>query len=180
MRLLIIGSRGNIGRRLTEAFPDCIGIDVMPGADIVADLATIDYAAAPIADAFGTVDGVIHLATSANPSAEDGVHFSAVTNAARLLAACEKYDVPRIVLASSDWAQPKALMAKINAYGHSKRVFEAMAAMYAHTGRRAVALRFGWVPRDAAALVGAPQWLLDNYWDDKRLIAEVRTALGTG
>ena len=32
MRLLIIGSRGNIGRRLTEAFPDCIGIDVMPGA----------------------------------------------------------------------------------------------------------------------------------------------------
>ena len=178
MPIIITGSEGNIGRKLRTIFPDAIGIDVAPTAQIVADLATIDYAAPAVADAFRTADGLVHLATSPQPDAPDAVHFSAVTNAARLLGACERYDIRRLVLASSDWAAPKALMAGINTYGHSKRVFEAMAAMYAHTGRRAVALRFGWVPRDPAAVIGAPQWLLDNYWDDDRLFSEVTAALG--
>ena len=178
MRLVITGSQGNIGRRLRAAFPDTVGIDIVEGAEIIGDLATLDFDAPAVADALRSVEGVVHLATSPNPSAPDAVHFTAVTNAARLLAACERYDVNRLVLASSDWAQPKALMAGINVYGHSKRVFEAMAAMYTHTGRRGVALRFGWVPHDPAQLVGAPQWLMDNYWDDARLLAEVRGALG--
>jgi nucleoside-diphosphate-sugar epimerase len=70
-------------------------------------------------------------------------------------------------------------MAEINVYGHSKRVMEAMAAMYAMTpGRRAVALRIGWVPGDPGELQGAEDWLLANYWDDARLIAAFAAALG--
>ena len=38
--LIIIGSQGNIGRRLMAAFPGALGIDRAPGADIVADLAS--------------------------------------------------------------------------------------------------------------------------------------------
>jgi nucleoside-diphosphate-sugar epimerase len=86
--------------------------------------------------------------------------------------------VPRLVLASSDWAAPKAGWAGINTYGHSKRVFEALTAMYSHVpGRRAVAVRIGWVPGDRSALESAADWLLANYWDDARLIAEVTAAL---
>src|ERR1700712_1056643 len=100
MRLVIIGSEGNVGRRLMAAFPGSIGIDAKPGATIVADLATIDYDTPAVADALKTADGVVHLATSANPGAPDHVHFTAVVNTARLVAACEKYDVLRLVLPS--------------------------------------------------------------------------------
>ena len=73
---------------------------------------------------------------------------------------------------------PKRGWAEINTYGHSKRVFEALAAMYSHvSGRRAVALRIGWVPRGKSELEGAADWLLANYWDDARLITEVTAAL---
>jgi hypothetical protein len=86
--------------------------------------------------------------------------------------------VPRLILASSDWAAPKVAWAEINTYGHSKRVFEAMAAMYQHaTGCRATGLRFGWVPASPASLIGAEPWLLENYWDDARLVREVEAAL---
>lgn len=43
MTILIFGAMGNVGRRLTAAFPDTVGIDRMAGADIAVDLATIDY-----------------------------------------------------------------------------------------------------------------------------------------
>jgi hypothetical protein len=33
--LIILGSQGNIGRRLMAAFPGAIGIDRLPGATIV-------------------------------------------------------------------------------------------------------------------------------------------------
>jgi hypothetical protein len=53
-----------------------------------------------------------------------------------------------------------------------------MAEMYNVTpGRKAVALRIGWVPRSPDELVGAPQWLIDNYWPDERLIAAFNAAL---
>lgn len=179
MKLIITGSEGAIGRRLKAAFPGCIGIDVASTAEIVVDLATVDYEAPEIRAAFAGADGLIHLATSANPDAPDAMHFEAVVNTSRLVAACRRYDLKRLVLASSDWAQPNTSMIGINTYGHSKRVVEALAAMYAHaTGHRAVGLRFGWVPHDASALAGAPEWLLANHWDDHRLIAEVRSALG--
>lgn len=179
MPLVITGSQGNIGRRLMAAFPGAIGIDRHPDADIVEDLSTIDYDATIVRRAFETCDGLIHLATSADVEAPDSVHWRAVVNGTRLVEACATYDVPRLVLPSSDWAEPKATALRINVYGHSKRVFEAMAAMYAMTdGRRAVALRYGWVPSDPAELENAPDWLRANYWDDARLVAEVRAALG--
>jgi nucleoside-diphosphate-sugar epimerase len=179
MALVITGSEGNVGRRLMAAFPQAVGVDRRPGAAIVADLSIVDYSSGPLADAIRAASGLIHLATSPDPAAADPAHYTAVVDAARLVAACAAANVPRLVLASSDWAAPKAGWAGINTYGHSKRVFEALAEMYAHApGRRAVALRIGWVPRDRTALVGAPDWLRANYWDDERLIAEVTTALG--
>ena len=177
MQLIITGSEGNIGRRLRAAYPGSIGIDVAAGAEIAADLAGIDYDAPDIRAAFERADGVIHLATSARPQDAGAIHYQAVTNTARLVAACAGFGIKRLVLASSDWAEPKTLMAKINTYGYSKRVFEAMAAMYSHSTGHAVALRFGWVPHDPPG-PDTPQWLLDNYWDDARLLAEVRAALG--
>jgi nucleoside-diphosphate-sugar epimerase len=181
MKLLIIGSQGNIGRRLMAAFPGSIGIDRLPGADIVADLATIDYAKPEIAAALSAADGVIHVATSANAHGPDDVHYQAVIDTARLLDACQRHKVPRLVLPSSDWAEPKpGWLEGVNTYGHSKRVFETMAAMYAHsTGLRCVALRIGWVPRSPQELVGAEKWLIANHWDDARLMAEFTAALGS-
>jgi nucleoside-diphosphate-sugar epimerase len=178
MTIVIFGSEGNVARRLKAAFPDHIGIDRIAGADIVADLATVDYAEPRIAEALATAEAVLHVATSANVEAPDGVHYQAVIDAARLLNACQKHNVRRLVLPSSDWAEPKGGWATINPYGHSKRIFEAMAEMYNVTpGRKAVALRIGWVPRSHAELVGAPQWLIDNYWPDERLIAAFKAAL---
>lgn len=178
MRIVIAGSEGNIGRRLKAAFPESIGIDVKRGADIVADLATIDYSRAVIADALKRADVVVHLATSADPDAPDDVHWLAVANTARLFAACAHAGVPRIVVASSDWAEPKNGR-PINAYGQSKRVCESLCEMYALApGRTGIALRVGWVPVDAAEVPAASQWLRDNHWDDKRLVVEFRRALG--
>lgn len=178
MTIIIVGAMGNIGRRLMAAFPGAIGIDRHPDADIVEDLTTIDYEATMVRRAFESCDGLIHVATSANVDDPDSVHWRAVVDGARLIEACADYNVPRLVLPSSDWAEPKTAMARINVYGHSKRVFEAMAAMYTMTpGRRAVALRFGWVPKDPGELATAEGWLIANYWDDARLIAEVKAAL---
>jgi hypothetical protein len=54
-----------------------------------------------------------------------------------------------------------------------------MAAMYMQdTGLTAVALRIGWVPGSASELQRAPPWLAATYWDNARLVAEFRTALG--
>jgi nucleoside-diphosphate-sugar epimerase len=178
VRLVIAGSEGNIGRRLKAAFPNTVGIDVKRGADILADLATIDYSRAVIANALTGADAVIQLATSADPEAPDDVHWQAVANTARLFAACAHAGVPRIVVASSAWAEPKDDR-PVNAYGHSKRVMEALAAMYGHTRDRvAVALRVGWVPESATEVASAPEWLRANHWDDARLVAEFRSVLG--
>ena len=179
--VIIIGSEGNIGRRLMPAFPGAIGIDRVAGADIVADLSTIDYDAPGVRAAFERAQGVIHVATSYNVDDPAHVHWGAVRDTARLMAACDRYNIERVVLPSSDWAQPRTRWAahEINAYGHSKRIFEAMAEMYnIDRNRSAVALRFGWVPRSLDELETADDWLRANYWDDERLIGQVRGALG--
>ena len=183
MRVVITGSEGNVGRRLKAAFPGSTGIDIARGADIIADLGTVDYERAVIRAALANADAVVHLAASPDVSAPDDVHWQAVANAARLFAACAHLNVARVVVASSDWAEPKPAMTaaglSVNAYSHSKRVMEALAAMYALApGRTAVALRVGWIPRDPSELTTAAPWLMANYWDDARLIAEFRKALG--
>ena len=178
MPILVTGSEGNIGRRLMAAFPGAVGLDIRPGADIAADLATLDYSRADIRGALAAAEAVVHLATSADPEAPEGVHWQAVVNTARLIAACAQADVPRIVLASSAWAEPQDGRPR-NAYGGSKAVIEGLAAMYGSApGRDGVALRVGWVPRRVDEVAAAPDWLRASYWDDTRLIAAFREALG--
>ena len=181
MTILLFGAMGNIGQRLMPVFPDAVGIDRAAGADVVADLATIDYAAPDIAALFDRADGVIHVATSASVEAPDATHWAAAADAARLMQACDRHNIRRVVLPSSDWAEPKNRWAEkeLNTYGHSKRVMEALALMYNTTpGRHAVALRLGWVPRDASRVATAEPWLQANYWPDAYLIAQVKAALG--
>lgn len=182
MTVIIIGSEGNVGRRLKAAWPDHIGIDRATGADIVADLATLDYSRPEVSAAFERADGVIHVATSPDVQASDDVHWEAVVATARLLAACDRHRIRRVVIPSSDWADPKTRWAAhdLNAYGHSKRIFEAMAHMYnvGHPERHCVALRIGWVAHDYAQVQKADLWLQANYWDDARLIGQMQAALG--
>ncbi|NDV01608.1 NAD(P)-dependent oxidoreductase [Pseudoroseicyclus tamaricis] len=178
MSLVIIGSEGGIGRRLRRAFPDAIGVDRAPGADIEIDLATADVTAGPLGAALSEAEAAIYLATPADPEAPEAAHFAALQTCTRFVSACALLGVPRLVLPSSGWAAPAPPM-QINAYGHSKRVIEALAEMYScHPTRRAVALRFGWVPADDADVAGAADWLQAVHWPQARLVAEVSRALG--
>jgi nucleoside-diphosphate-sugar epimerase len=181
MQLIIIGSEGNVGRRLMKAFPGSIGIDRVATAAIVGDIAALDYDRPEVRAAFEKADGVIHVATSPNVEAADAVHWEAVVGAARLMEACDRFGIKRVVLPSSDWAEPKTRWAENeqNAYGRSKRIMEEMALMYNMTpGRMCVALRIGWVVHDPAIVEGAADWLKANIWDDERLIGQVKAALG--
>ena len=179
MKTVIFGSQGNVGRRLKTLFPDHFGVDQVEGADLVASMATVDYDSEPLKSQLAEADLVLHLATSPNVEAPDSVHYQAVVDAARLLAACQRVPVPRVLLPSSDWADPKRGWPPVNVYGYSKRVFETMATMYTYsTGQLCVAFRFGWVARSRAEVDAAEQdWLRNNYWDDASLFAEVRRAL---
>lgn len=181
MTIVIVGSMGNIGKRLMRAFPGTVGIDRIAGADIVASLGDIDYDAPAVRAAFEKADGLIHVATSANVNDPESVHWQAVIDTARLLQACDRYDIRRVVIPSSDWADPKTRWAahNPNAYGHSKRVFEEMAHMYnIKPHRHCVALRIGWVAKTPEEVARADQWLQANYWDDARLIGQMQAALG--
>ena len=178
MKTVIFGSEGNIAKRLRPLFPDAFGVDRVPGADLVASITDVDYDAEPLRSRLAEADVVLHLATSPRTHDPDEVHYQAVIDAARLLKACQAVPVPRVLLPSSDWAEPKRGWPAMNTYGYSKRMLESMAAMYSFsTGKRCVALRFGWVApwSDIEAAGDSP--LRGNYWDDARLLHEVRRGL---
>lgn len=178
MKVIITGSEGNIGRRLRRAFPDCVGIDIKPGADIRANLEFIDYASAEVRYAFERAEALIHLATTADPEAPEETHWLSVVNSARLIAACATRNVARLAVASSDLADPVEGV-EVTAYGHSKRVLEIMAAMYDHDPRRrGRAVRVGWVPHDPSELETASEPLRASYWSDRKLVQAFRRALG--
>lgn len=174
--IVITGSEGAIGRRLCPALEPVLKVDRAGHPHLRLDLTVDDLA--PLMPALARAEAVIHLATSADPEAPIEAHIDAVIGCARLVRAALEVPVPRLVLASSDWAEPKAPGLRPGAYGQSKRAIEALAAAYGERpGASAVALRFGWVTDDAAALKAAPDWLRANHWDDTRLLAEVRAAL---
>ena len=174
-RIIIVGGCGTIGKKLKRAWPNALTVDRAESADIRCDLADIDPINSALASVFERAEVVIHLATSADPQATDVTHFTSVVHTAKVVAACASAGVPKLLLASSDWAAPKVRHLTVNVYGHSKRVLEAMAAMYSHGGdRMAVAIRIGWVPDEELAIADAPDWLLENHWSDERLIHEFR------
>lgn len=177
MTLLITGAMGNVGRRVMKAHPDAIGLDRVAGTDITCDLAQSSDLSAQLDAILPRVNAVVHLATVANPEAPEDDHFNAIIGSTRLVQAAARHSVKKLVLASSDWAEPKGGM-YINAYGYSKRVMEDLAAMYRlNADRHAIALRIGWVPRNKSELVGAEDWLVANYWDDTHLLREIANAL---
>lgn len=179
MRILITGSQGNIGRRLAGVFPETIGIDIRPGADIRANLEFIDYEAREVRRALETSDALIHLASSADPGAAADVHWQDVVNASRLFSAAMMRGVKTLVVASSDTVAPDD-EAELTTFSHCKRVIEIMAAMFDHEeGRRGRPVRIGWVARDGQDVEAASSDLQNRAWSDKRLIAAFRRALGS-
>jgi len=178
MNILITGSQGNIGRRLGNIFPDAVGIDIRPGAEIRANLEFIDYEDRDVRRALETSDALIHLANSADPGASADVHWQDVVNASRLFSAAMTRGVKCLVVASSDLAAPKDDR-DLTTFSHTKRVIEMMTAMFDHEeGRRGRPVRIGWVPRDQNELELAPAHLRDRHWSDKRLATAFRRALG--
>lgn len=179
MKILITGSEGYIGRRLAAIFPDTIGIDIRPGADIRANLEFIDYEDRDVRRAFETADALIHLASSPDPDAAADVHWQDVVNASRLFSTAMRRGVKCLVVASSDLAVPDD-EADLTTFSHCKRVIEIMAAMFDHEeGRCGRPVRIGWVPRDKNELKAASAAMQSRAWSDKRLIAAFRRALGS-
>jgi nucleoside-diphosphate-sugar epimerase len=177
--IVITGSEGNIGQKLMHALPDPVGVDRKATATIVADLETTDYSSGPLIDALQTADALIHLASDPNPEAPPEVHLAAAVAGARLVGAAARIGVPRLVLASSDWADPNQPGLEVNPYGRSKRVFEELSLIYdAIPGMSGASLRIGWVPQDPVEVENAPDWLRANHWPDETLITTVRNALG--
>lgn len=175
--IIITGASGNIGKRLCAHFPDTFGIDLHPPTDFVGDLATINYSLPLLAQKFSTAKALIHLATSADPEAADSVHLDATTNTTRLMQACALYNIPRVILTSSNWAAPSNGQS-LNAYGYSKRIFEDLAKMYSLTpNRSAIGLRIGWVPTHSSDVDGAEEYLVKDYWSDENLFKAFTQAL---
>ena len=178
LKIIIVGGCGTIGRKLKKEWPDAVCVDRAQGADIVCDLAALNENHGTFHSILKTAEVVIHLATSADPDASEVAHFDSVVNTAKLVAACAAANVPNVILASSDWAEPKAADLRINSYGYSKRVIEAMAEMYSnHECRVATAIRIGWIADETVEIEEAPEWLRDNHWShwsDAKLIREFK------
>jgi nucleoside-diphosphate-sugar epimerase len=178
MKIIITGSQGNVGSRLMKAFPGTVGVDRVAGAEHVVDFETVDYAAEPMHSLLTGAEAVIHLGADPRSYAPDPVHWQSVVNAARLAKAAADADVPRFVIASSGWAVPMEGQ-WLNAYAHSKRVAESLAAMYDNRpGCRGRAVRIGWVPRNPDERHTAEPWLKALFWSDEKLFAEFREAVG--
>lgn len=179
MKLLITGALGNIGRRVMNAYPDAIGLDRVAGTDITYDLSDPSPLPEALERALESVAAIVHLGTVANPDAPEAEHFNATIGATRLVKAAALHTVPKLVLASSNWAEPTEGL-YLNAYAYSKRIIEELAEMYRlEDNRDAVALRIGWVPRHVSEVDNAEDWLAADYWDDARLLQEIATALKT-
>ncbi|WFB37371.1 NAD(P)-dependent oxidoreductase [Kiritimatiellota bacterium B12222] len=176
--ILILGACGTIGKKLKHAWPHALTVDKKSEADLVFDLADLSTAPSPLTPFLNSADVVIHLASTAEPDSPAHIHFESVIHAANLVSACVAAEVPHLILASSDWAAPKAPHLRINTYGHSKRVMETMAEMYSHLeGIEATAIRIGWVPDEQIDFEKVPNWLLENYWNDQKLIERIHTEI---
>ena len=174
--MLVIGGCGNIGNKLKREWPCSITVDRKKSADFVFDLNELGKGDSDFYDLLGKSEVVVHLATSADPDGSDLTHFQSLENTAKLVSACAHADVPNLILASSDWAEPSHQ--DINTYGQCKRAIEAMADMYSQSEHRVcTAIRIGWVPQDDSDIQAAPEWLLKSYWDTCKLIQEFKVAI---
>lgn len=177
MKIIITGSQGVIGSRLTPHFPDNIGIDIKPGAEIRANLEFIDYEDRDVRRAFETSDALIHLATTADTAAPADRHWQDVVNTSRLLETARARGIKTLVVASSDLAMPDN-EDDLTTFGHGKRVLEIMTAMYDHEpGFHARPVRVGWVPRDPGDMQTTDEKLRTRIWSSKRLLSAFKKAL---
>lgn len=137
--MIITGAKGIVGSRLMRAFPSAIGLDLVSGHDLVDP--TAGYW-----EHFRNQDAVLHLA--AVTSTRDGdTHIDSVVAATNVISACVRHGIPRLIFASSTWAEPRDDR-PMTAYGHSKRAVEEMLRLFAmKPNRSAVAVRIGCVPR---------------------------------
>ncbi|MCW2782431.1 MAG: NAD(P)-dependent oxidoreductase [Marmoricola sp.] len=120
MRVLITGAAGSIGRvvsaGLTSLGHDVIGLDILPGSDLIADSA--DPAEVHAAVASTRPEAIVHLAGIPTESALPDALTSHVITTAALLEAMIRCDVRRIVYASSNHAVGRTPRAGFDTLDH--------------------------------------------------------------
>jgi nucleoside-diphosphate-sugar epimerase len=167
--MIVTGAKGIVGSRLMRVFPSAVELDRVSGHDLT-------DATASFWDLFRGQDAVLHLA--AITETRDGdTHLDSLAAAMNVISACIRHRVPRVVFASSTWAEPRDDR-PMTAYGHGKRAVEEVLKMFAlDPERAAVAVRIGCVVRE-----GFPLELLDPlcrslYQSDTELADVFRRAL---
>jgi uronate dehydrogenase len=159
-KVLLTGSSGSIGRvlapGLTALGHEVVGVD-LTGADLTLDCT--DPVAVDAAMAEVRPDAVIHLAGISSESSLPDALSSHVLSTGALLEAMRRFDVPRIVYASSNHAvgrMPRSVLlgGDIHArpdtfYGVGKVAAEALLHLYVDRyGMDAVSIRIGtFLPR---------------------------------
>ncbi|MBI1418805.1 MAG: hypothetical protein GC146_16435 [Limimaricola sp.] len=177
--VIVTGSEGPVGRRLRALLPEMIGVDEAEGADLRLDLAHDDFNATGLQAVLAKAGAVLHLHTSADPTAPAESHVSGMEGTTRLVRACGALRVPRLVLAASQLAAPDHAPHARGAVARIGHAIDAIVAAYdSLPGCSAQALSLGWVPHDLSLLDHAPDWLRAGYWTDDVLGAAVQGALG--
>lgn len=175
-RLMVItGHLGNIGARLLPHYQPSwgiIGIDKKQGPEF--DLSLRNPAWTRLLTG---VDTVIHLAATANPTAEaTDIYQNNVLATCNLVEEAIKAGVRRMVFASSTHASPGAYgnpagtFAPVSPYGASKLFGEGLLyEAYRSVRIQAAIVRVGWAPRPDLDTSKFPPWLQALHWDDLKL-----------
>lgn len=181
MIVAVTGSEGRMGRvvkdHLLKEGCQVSPVDIATGHDLTIYDDTW-------ANVFGISDCVIHLAaptTDGYASFEQGAYQNTIANA-NVLKACDHYNVPRVVLASSIWADHRTwnVAPKKSPYAASKEAAEALLEAWSNShpaDRIAIALRFGFFRTDDTPGddIEETQRLTDaglRFWIDRALAEE--------
>lgn len=155
VRYLITGSSGFIGKRLVTHLQyhgnSVIGVDLMGGADVIADIRSVDWGSLGI----GELDGVVHLAAKTSvPESINHPEMYEETNVIatrRLFEWCVKEKIPKVVFASSAavYGDSPAELKMIgeegglaSPYAETKMEGERMAKKFSSEGTNFTCLRF--------------------------------------
>ncbi len=118
MKIVVLGGTGNIGTALVRTLADRHDVTAvarrpeLPGSELgsLANVAARDFAREPVDDLLEGADAVVHLGWLFQPSHRpDETWRNNAVGAARVLEACSRARVPRLVVSSSIAAYSPAL-----------------------------------------------------------------------
>ena len=175
MSIVVTGSSGLIGRKLTAIFAraghDIVSVDRHEGDDL--------SVMGNWQQRFAGATAVVHLAANAHPASSlEDIQRNNVIATGNIAQACIIHRVPRLVFASSThvalgrYGYPGGKDAPENFYGLSKLFGEHLVRLYAETNNQSAAsVRIGWVPT-AEQLQQQPEpWIRSIQVSDEALAA---------